>query len=90
MSQNYFVLDTHKHGKTFNFSLTLCRSSFANHGTVISDGAHMTYLDFISHVILYVVAVSVYIMQTCPCNIYPLTPHFYIVKLGFTGVYIFF
>ena len=26
---------------------------------------------------------------TCPCNIYPLTPHFYIVKLGFTGVYIF-
>ena len=25
-----------------------------------------------------------YIMQTCPCNVYPLTPHFYIVKLGFT------
>ena len=30
------------------------------------------------------------IMQTSPCNEYPLTPHFYIVKLGFTGVYIFF
>ena len=29
------------------------------------------------------------IMQTSPCNEYPLTPHFYIVKLGFTGVYIF-
>ena len=29
------------------------------------------------------------IMQTCPCNVHPLTPHFYIVKLGFTGVYIF-
>ena len=28
-------------------------------------------------------------MQTCPCNVYPLTHHFYIVKLGFTGVYIF-
>ena len=27
-------------------------------------------------------------MQTCPYSEYPLTPHFYIVKLGFTGVYI--
>ena len=27
---------------------------------------------------------------TCPCNVYPLTPHFYIVKLGFTGLYIIF
>ena len=26
-------------------------------------------------------------MQTCQCNVYPLTPHFYTVKLGFTGVY---
>ena len=25
-----------------------------------------------------------------PCNLYLLTPNFYIVKLGFTGVYIFF
>ena len=30
------------------------------------------------------------IMQTCPCNEDPLTPHFYIVKLGCTGVYILF
>ena len=33
------------------------------------------------------------IMQTCPGNEHPLTrltPHFYIVKLGCTGVYIFF
>ena len=30
------------------------------------------------------------IMQTSPCNEYPLTPNFYIVKLVFTGVYIFF
>ena len=30
-----------------------------------------------------------HIMQTCPCNEHPITPHFYIVKLGFTGVYIF-
>ena len=27
---------------------------------------------------------------TCPCNVYPLTPHFYIVKLGFIEVYIIF
>ena len=26
-----------------------------------------------------------YIMITCPCNVRPLTPHFYIVKLGFYG-----
>ena len=31
-----------------------------------------------------------HIMLTCPCNVYPLTPHFYIVKLGFTVVYIVF
>ena len=30
------------------------------------------------------------IMPTSPCNEYPLTPHFYIVKLGFTGVYLIF
>ena len=30
------------------------------------------------------------IMKTSPCNEDPHTPHFYIVKLGFTGVYIFF
>ena len=30
------------------------------------------------------------IRLTCPCNVCPLTPHFYIVKLGFTGVYIIF
>ena len=32
----------------------------------------------------------VFIRITCPCNVYPLTPHFYIVKLEFTGVYILF
>ena len=30
------------------------------------------------------------IRKTCPCDSYPLTPHFYIVKMGFTGVYIIF
>ena len=27
------------------------------------------------------------IRKTCPCNVHPLTPHFYIVKLGFTGLH---
>ena len=36
------------------------------------------------------VAKKQFIMKTCPCNEDPLTPHSYIVKLGFTGVYIFF
>ena len=30
------------------------------------------------------------IKKKSPCNEDPLTPHFYIVKLGFTGVYIVF
>ena len=34
--------------------------------------------------------IIIIIIITCPCNVYPLTPHFYIVKLGFTGVYIIF
>ena len=34
-------------------------------------------------------AVYIFITKTSPCNEDPLTPHFYIVKQGFTGVYIF-
>ena len=30
------------------------------------------------------------IRKTCPCNVYPLEPHFYIAKLGYAGVYLFF
>ena len=30
------------------------------------------------------------IRKTCPCNEFPLKPHFYIEKLGFAGVYLFF
>ena len=29
-----------------------------------------------------------FIRITCPCNEYPFTPHFYVVKLGFRGVYV--
>ena len=27
---------------------------------------------------------------SCPCNVYPIEPHFYIAKLGYAGVYLFF
>ena len=33
---------------------------------------------------------SICVMLTCPCKVHPLTPHFYIVTLGFAGVYIIF
>ena len=29
---------------------------------------------------------TMHIMITSPCNVYPLTPQFYLVKMGFTGV----
>ena len=30
------------------------------------------------------------ITKTCLCNVYPLEPHFYIAKLGYAGVHLFF
>ena len=36
------------------------------------------------------ISFKVLIKLTCPCNVHPLTPHFIIVELGFTGVYIIF
>ena len=34
--------------------------------------------------------IELIITKTCLCNVNPLKPHFYKVKLGFTGVYIIF
>ena len=31
-----------------------------------------------------------HIRITCPCNKYPLKPHFYLVKMGFAGIHLFF
>ena len=31
-----------------------------------------------------------HIKKTYPCNVNPLEPHFYIAKLGYAGVYLFF
>ena len=32
---------------------------------------------------------QIFFRKTCPCNIYPLIPHFYIAKLGYAGVYLY-
>ena len=42
------------------------------------------------HVFQFCCFVLAFITKTCLCNFDPLKPHFYIVKLGFTGVYIIF
>ena len=41
----------------------------------------------VSHDVLKIVRVD---KKACPCDVYPLIPHFYITKLGFAGVYLFF
>ena len=33
---------------------------------------------------------GIFIRKTCPCNVYPNKPNFYIEKLGYAGVYLFF
>ena len=38
----------------------------------------------------YVTTILGTIRKTCPCNVYPLKPHFYIVKFGYAEVYLFF
>ena len=40
--------------------------------------------------VLKYIAVTLIIRKTCPCNVYPLEPHFHIAKLGFAGVCLFF
>ena len=44
---------------------------------------------FVADICDLVYDVEAIIMKTCPCNENPLTPHFYIGKLGFTRVYFF-
>ena len=60
---------------------------------------HVTYQSFsISGPTNYKLRIGTYsgtagnkiIRKTCPCNVYPPEPHFYIAKLGYAGVYLFF
>ena len=63
------------------------------------DAAHILYcIEYCSYT-LRIVSDFVYgqlllllplITKTSPCNVYPLEPHFYIAKLGYTGVHLFF
>ena len=46
------------------------------------------YEQFIHFALIILRRKTEIIMITCPCNEDPFTPHFYIVKIGFTGVYI--
>ena len=48
-----------------------------------SNLALLQYIEFL-------VNMKMHIRTTCPCNEYPLKPHFYRVKLGYAGVYLFF
>ena len=61
--------------------MNCARHSSEQNVTVIQDGSEIYYEVKIKHL---------NIMKTSPCNVYPLTPHFHIIKLGFTGVYIIF
>ena len=42
------------------------------------------------HIMLTSSTILEFITKTCLCDLHPLAPHFYIVILGFTWVYIFF
>ena len=55
-------------------------------------GGHSSFVALLNSTstILYAVLFYVIITKTCLYNFDPLKPHFYIVKLGFTGVYIIF
>ena len=61
---------------------------------VMSYGVYSSQLIFCKSIYLVTVSLIVQmaspITKTCLYNFDPLKPHFYIVKLGFTGVYIIF
>ena len=79
----------------FSVYLTICNFSYFRLGfegwiwVLIASVSDLCILFTFNTCITIKIWAIGHIMQTCPCNVYPLTPHFYIVKLGFTGVYIF-
>ena len=50
----------------------------------------MSFIYLFIYSFIYAMFKNVYITKTCLCNFDPLKPHFYVVKLGFTRVYIIF
>ena len=63
----------------------VCSSS---HCFGVSGGLCFVFVAFSGYLHLFFLYLC--IMKTCLYNFDPLKPHFYIVKLGFTGVYIIF
>ena len=59
---------------------------FSRHGSFITDLSKAVLLMWFSLMIV-VIKLSLLIRITQSCDLYPLTPHFYIVKLGFRGIF---
>ena len=55
------------------------------HQSQMQDVISVKHLAFFRACLLNII-----IRKTFPCNIYPFIPHFYIAKLGYAGVYLFF
>ena len=89
-----FLTDQYKNSMTVIWYNTSCE------GTSLGPCFGVTKFSYqaILFIILYIVYIFLlvqyfcflYIMKTCLYNFDPLKPNFYIVKLGFTGVYIIF
>ena len=73
---NYRYLNFQLHRFLFDVSLKLSNNCF--------------WYKAFAHVAILLSSLQLLITKTSSCNEDPLTPHFYIVKLGFTGTYIIF
>ena len=82
-----------------NFKLLACCCSCT--GQFVSDlfGNHVGFptrrLSLLTDFLSYIELISYghmeagpCITKTCPCNVYPPEPHFYIVKLWYAGIYL--
>ena len=69
----------------------LCISAVGNSLSFIAvTNKHCKKSSYTVYIAVLAITDLLAIRITCPCVLYPRTPHFYIVKLGFTGVYFFF
>ena len=57
---------------------------------MMDKDTNMIYVTLLHLWTSHITCISAYIAKTCLYNFDPRKPHFYIVKLGFTGVYIIF
>ena len=52
---------------------------------IVTQNGNFMYVNIFKYILHKII-----IRKTCPYNVYPLEPHFYIAKLGYAGVYLFF